>query len=227
MTEIEVVELITMIKMYYIKQFEQMDEDELEMMKEFWLQALEDFNYTDCKKALMRHVLNSKWAPTISDLVGELAELNSTSNTAAEAWEKCFKLAIDLPSYDQATWDLNDYDLSEIEIKALRAIGVMNIKMSEKIAVERSNFITLYNELKNRADKENKMPDSLKSLKSKQDLLLEKKKNEQLLLEEKEKQKLVNNALIKANEELDRFDIPVSERIAWLQVFKEKLKAGV
>lgn len=230
MTELEVVDLIAMIKMYYIKQFSQMDEDELEMMKEFWLKALKDFKATDCEKALMRHVLNSKWPPTVADLVGELAEMNSNNNSSAEAWEKCLKLAIKLPSYDQASWDLEDeqYNLTEIEIKALRSIGVKNIKMSEKIAVERSNFITLYKELQERQEKENKMPDELKSLKTKQDLLIaeKKKKEKQLLLEERKKQ-VIKKALIEANEEIKDIKIDEETKIKYLKDFKEKLKVGI
>jgi hypothetical protein len=105
---------------------------------------------------------------------------------------------------------------------------VKNIKMSEKIAVERSNFITLYKELQERQEKENKMPDELKSLKTKQDLLIaeKKKKEKQLLLEERKKQ-VIKKALIEANEEIKDIKIDEETKIKYLKDFKEKLKVGI
>lgn len=229
MTPKEATSFLTTMQFMYIDSFRGINQKAIEVMAKIWSDEFKDNSLNECIAALRRHANSSEFCPKIKNIRDELIYLmEKGTNTAAEAWDKCFKLAIDLPLYDQVSYNLDDYGLDEIELKTLRAIGVRNIKMSEKIAVERSNFITLYNELKNKADKEYKMPNNLKSLKYKQDLLLlERRKNERLLLEEKNKKEITNNLLLKASEEVEKCNISTDEKILFLQKFKQKLKSGI
>jgi hypothetical protein len=74
--------------------------------------------------------------------------------------------SLKVPSYPGAVYDLkNDYGLSELEYKALRSITVNAIKMTEieDLGVTRSNFIRIYESLKERVEKENKIPLQLRN----------------------------------------------------------------
>lgn len=189
MTPYEAGKLITKMQMMYIESFKGISKEAIKVMAETWSESFENETLEECVAALKRHANVSEFVPKIANIRKELVELKEVgTNTAAEAWEKCFKVAMSLPFYDQASWDLSKEDLSDIELKALSSIRVISIKMSENIAIERSNFIRIYKELQERQEKEFKMPNNLKSLRHKQQMLLsyENRKESQKQIEEKE-----------------------------------------
>lgn len=180
MTELEAGELITTMQFMYIESFKGIKKEAIKAMAKVWSISFANESLTDCLDALQRHANVSEFVPKMANIRKELNELNEVgTSTASEAWEKCFKVAMDLPFYAQATWNLEDYGLSKIELKVLKSINVMNIKMSQSIGIERSNFIKMYKEEQEREEKELKMPDNLKSLRYRQRELLDNGKGEE------------------------------------------------
>lgn len=174
MTHTEVKLFIKKIKFIYPRF---MQDTEISSKKEFeeyinlWQELLSDLSFEVCAIALKRHVMISKWEPSIADIRDQAAKIENKDMSAADSWNKCFKLAVRLPNYPGAIWNLDDYGLEDIEIKCLKAVGVEQIKLSECIGVERSNFIRYFEELNSKRIIENKMPQSLKLRQPKQNLL--------------------------------------------------------
>ncbi|MEN8907620.1 MAG: replicative helicase loader/inhibitor [Clostridiales bacterium] len=162
MTNKDTVLFLGKIKSFYYKFFMNMSKEEMLIMIESWNDMLSEHSINDCLNALKRYTVINKWPPTISDILTELAVFNGEIKTAGESWEKCFKVAINLPNYPGVAYNLENYGLNELELKALKSIGIKEIKMSQNLAIERSNFIRIYESLKDRFENENKMPNYLR-----------------------------------------------------------------
>ena len=160
MNESDTILLIGKIKTVYIKEFNRIDDDTLYMMIETWQEMLEDLTLDQCMTGLKRHSMISKWAPTIADIREQATKMDNEELNASDSWHKCFKIAISLPHYEE--WDIDSFELSDIEKRCLLSIGIKEIKNSEKIGIERSNFIKIFNELNEKRITENKMPKSLR-----------------------------------------------------------------
>jgi hypothetical protein len=153
----EAVLLISKIQTIYPRFLYGQTKDELKLAARAWHELLEDKTLDECLIALKRHAMTSKWPPSVMEIRGEIAEVENKIDTGGEAWERCLKVALDLPIGNDIIWDLSRYDLSELELKALRSIGIRDIKMSCNLAIERSNFLRIYESLKERAEKNNKI----------------------------------------------------------------------
>lgn len=163
MTESETILLIGKIKTMYIKEFNNIDDETLDMMIETWADCLSDLPLDECMNALKRHAASSKWSPTMSDIRDQISKMFDDDLSAVDSWEKCKKIAIELPMYG-SSWDLNNFDLHDIEKRCLISVGIEDIKNADirTMGVIRGQFIRFFNELNEKRLVENKMPHSLK-----------------------------------------------------------------
>jgi hypothetical protein len=171
MTLKETYEFLATMQVFYMDNFKGLNKKTSDLMAEVWHKSLKDESFEQCLNALERHANSSEFCPKLANIKKELADMNGTTRTAAEAWERCFKLAINLPNYPGVEWNLNDYDLDEAEKICLGSIRIHDIKMSENIDVLRSNFIKLYSGAQQRIEKESKMPQHLALKQQEQKLL--------------------------------------------------------
>lgn len=160
MTESDTILLIGKIKTMYIKELNGIDDDVLCMMIEAWQEMLEDLTLDQCMSGLKRHSAISKWSPTIADIREQATKIENNELSAADSWNKCFKIALNLQHYE--SWDLERFELDDIEKRCLLSVGISEIKNSEKIAIERSNFMRMFNEMNEKRIMESKMPKALR-----------------------------------------------------------------
>lgn len=89
LTSSEIVKLFAAIKMAY-ESFTvgETDENGVNMKVEMWAKALEDIDYKLAGKALQKHILISKYPPTIADIrENALTIIQGEQITGAEAWD--------------------------------------------------------------------------------------------------------------------------------------------
>jgi len=164
MTHIETKLFIKKIKFIFPRFLQNADitsREDMEDYVELWQELLSDLPFEVCAIALKRHVMISKWEPSVSDIREQASKVTDIELNPADSWNKCCKIAISLPHYEK--WDIDGLD--EIEKKCLLAIGIENIKKSENLGIERSNFMKMFIDLNDKKTIENKMPKQLKSLK--------------------------------------------------------------
>jgi hypothetical protein len=114
---------------------------------EVWLQVLIDLDAGIVLAAVYSMVTDGlKWAPSVGDVRAkaiEIASGQSQSLTGALAWERVVKWS----SLPQGSPD--DFELTELELRALRAIGgssTLNRTDIKSRGVMFSHFMKLYNE---------------------------------------------------------------------------------
>lgn len=154
-----------MIKSMYTKFFVNQTKDEFRIMVETWHEMLQDLTYEQCVFGLKRHGMTNKWPPSIAEIREELNQIKALP-TAGEAWEKALKFCTQsYYRYDNDRTRINLEDLQRDEpvlYKALKAVGINTIQMSENISVERAHFLKIYDTIKTREEKEMSLPENLR-----------------------------------------------------------------
>lgn len=124
-----------------------------------WFSLLGDLDYAVLNAAIQKYMLTNRFPPTIADL----RELSATIRSGdapdwGEGWEKVLK-AIRFHGYMRETEALQTMDpLTQTCVKRL---GWRNLCMSENANQDRANFRMIYEQLSERAKKENMLPLSL------------------------------------------------------------------
>lgn len=217
--------LLAQMKSIYPRYYSGRTEEELLTDSVTWGDLLYDMSYDEAKDYLFRYASINKWPPSPADIREEKTKISSNLLSDGEAWLMAKRLT-------RANWrgpgvevEMNYLDADKLAIKAWQIIGMESIAMSQNEDVTRSNFLNIYRTMEKREREEMSIPKDLRIEAMKQKYLPE---NQDIkLLDEKEKNRLINNALIRANDELNRYGLDFNEKLSWTKRIKKKLKAGL
>lgn len=159
MTANETAKIIYLISAAYPKYSKQI-QDNLQTMVEIWAAVFSDIPYEVATTALHKLVLKSPYPPSIHDLRQEIVSITAGENAdASEAWGEVTKAIKNFGSYREK--EAVD-SMSELTQKVVKAIGWREICLSEEPGVVRGQFIKLYNQLKEREEKEALIPQNVR-----------------------------------------------------------------
>lgn len=215
----ETIKFFKAIQALYFKFNDGLKKNEVEAKAFLWTALLHDVGYEECKELLLRYASVNKWPPSPADIREQKTKITSNLLSDGEAWLMAKRLT-------RANWrgpcvkvEMNYLDADELAIKAWRILGMESIAMSENEDVTRSNFLNIYRTMEKREREEQSLPQNLRIEAMKQKYLPENNKN--MLLEQS---KVINNALIEANENLNKAGIGFEKKLGYLTELKNKLK---
>jgi hypothetical protein len=225
--------LLGKIKSIYPRFYYGKTEDDILVDAESWAEILHDIPLKEALIFLRRYASTNKWPPSPTDLREELKNVTSNFLSEGEAWQIALKLTHINWKGAGVKVELNYLNADEIVIEAWRIIGMENIAMTplENIGVTRSNFIRIYNSLKEREEKERSLPECLRLTELKKIYFPDSEtkliEDKNVILSEKEKHKLIQSAIIKANDELNRNNISADEKLSRLKQLKSNLISDI
>lgn len=136
-----------------------------EQAMELWYNQLKDIPYKVAETALNKWVAIEKWSPSIADIRKTASEMvNGTTYDWGEGWEQVDKAIRKYGMYNEVE-ALESMD--EITRQAVKRLGFKNICTSENYQADRANFRMIYEQLAERKEKDNQVPEQLKTLISK------------------------------------------------------------
>ena len=129
---------------------------------QLWYNQLKDIPYNVAEATLNKWVATEKWSPSIADIRKTASEMvNGVPDDWGKGWEKVEKAIRHYGQYREAEALAEMDDLTRQTVERL---GFKNICISENIIADRANFRTIYEQLAQRKETENQIPESLKAL---------------------------------------------------------------
>jgi len=110
--------------------------------------ALADVPFVDCIAAAKRHVAISPYLPSVSDLLGQLAEQDTDIPPAEQAWEQVMAAIRNWGYYRPWVFD------NPVLQRSVDSIGKDTFCLSEEIGVERAHFMRVYESYRQRVMRE-------------------------------------------------------------------------
>jgi len=127
---------------------------------DFWYQMLKDLDYKLGNLAVKKLMMESPYPPTVADIRKSVSEVKTGNGiTPGEAWEKVLN-AIRRYGHHRTKEALESLD--RLTRRAVECVGFNNICFSEKIGIERSHFVKMFEQLQERERKENMLPEEFK-----------------------------------------------------------------
>ena len=147
---------------------------------QIWYELLKDLDYATANVAIQKHMVSSKYPPTIADIREQATEVSyGQAPLWSDGWEQVLRAMRLYGSYRlQEALDSMD-DLTR---KAVKRLGFKELCMSENIAVDRANFRMVFEQLANREYEIKKLPLSLQNSIEDIQHSLEYKRMQQLLM---------------------------------------------
>ena len=147
---------------------------------QIWYELLKDLDYATANVAIQKHMVSSKYPPTIADIREQATEVSyGQAPLWSDGWEQVLRAMRLYGSYRlQEALDSMD-DLTR---KAVKRLGFKELCMSENIAVDRANFRMVFEQLANREYETKKLPLSLQNSIEDIQHSLEYKRMQQLLM---------------------------------------------
>ena len=147
---------------------------------QIWYELLKDLDYATANIAIQKHMVSSKYPPTIADIREQATEVSyGQAPLWSDGWEQVLRAMRLYGSYRlQEALDSMD-DLTR---KAVKRLGFKELCMSENIAVDRANFRMVFEQLANREYEIKKLPLSLQNSIEDIQHSLEYKRMQQLLM---------------------------------------------
>ena len=147
---------------------------------QIWYELLKDLDYAMANIAIQKHMVSSKYPPTIADIREQATEVSyGQAPLWSDGWEQVLRAMRLYGSYRlQEALDCMD-DLTR---KAVERLGFKELCMSENIAVDRANFRMVFEQLANREYETKKLPLSLQNSIEDIQHSLEYKRMQQLLM---------------------------------------------
>ena len=124
-----------------------------------WYELLGDLDFKIVKTAVEKLILQSPYVPAISDIRKQVVEIMHPSIDATEAYGEV-RRAIKEYGYDYAPEAFGS--MSPLTRKVCEYIGWQNICLSEEPSVIRGQFLKMYEQLREREQKEMLLPEGLK-----------------------------------------------------------------
>jgi len=153
MTKKEMTVILAVLKEAY-KDF-QITETKIDL----WFNLLGDLDFKIVQVAVKKLILESPFIPTISDIRKQAIEIMHPSIDATEAYGEV-RRAIKEYGYDNAYEALGS--MSPLTRKVCEYIGWQNICLSEEPSVVRGQFLRMYEQLREKEQKEMLLPEGLK-----------------------------------------------------------------
>lgn len=147
---------------------------------QIWYELLKDLDYATANIAIQKHMVSSKYPPTIADIREQATEVSyGKAPLWSDGWEQVLRAMRLYGSYRlQEALDSMD----DITRKAVERLGFKELCMSENIAVDRANFRMAFEQLANREYETKKLPLSLQNSIEDIQHSLEYKRMQQLLM---------------------------------------------
>lgn len=140
-----------------------MQEKELSLTASIWQRALADLPLPCVEKALLKIVMTHKFFPAVSEVREAAAELSMNVHpTAEEAWAE---VMAQLDPYQAPSYS------DPLVHRAVKAVGYINLCMSEHIGVERAHFLQIYASFLRR-EQDQAVNDSVEKIAGKSNALL-------------------------------------------------------
>lgn len=136
------------------------EQDKVEAMTLLWSTVLQDIPYKLVETAAVTHMMNSKFPPTIHDIMEQLNTITKEPElTADEAWGTFLKAVSSYGYYrkKEALESLTDDVRSIVE-----AMGYEYLCQSTNQMADRSHFLKSYNARMERKKTESLMPSKIK-----------------------------------------------------------------
>jgi len=124
-----------------------------------WYELLGDLDFKIVKIAVEKLIIQSPYVPAISDIRKQVVEIMHPSIDATEAYGEV-RRAIKEYGYDYAPEAFGS--MSPLTRKVCEYIGWQNICLSEEPSVIRGQFLKMYEQLREREQKEMLLPEGLK-----------------------------------------------------------------
>jgi len=124
-----------------------------------WYELLGDLDFKIVKIAVEKLIIQSPYVPAISDIRKAVVEIMHPSIDATEAYGEV-RRAIKEYGYDYAPEAFGS--MSPLTRKVCEYIGWQNICLSEEPSVIRGQFLKMYEQLREREQKEMLLPEGLK-----------------------------------------------------------------
>ena len=147
---------------------------------QIWYELLKDLDYATANIAIQKHMVSSKYPPTIADIREQATEVSyGKAPLWSDGWEQVLR-AMRLYGAYRLQEALDSMD--DITRKAVERLGFKELCMSENIAVDRANFRMAFEQLANREYQTKKLPLSLQNSIEDIQHSLEYKRMQQLLM---------------------------------------------
>lgn len=159
MTVQETTKIVNALKVAYPRYAEQIQENKQGMISLFTA-MFKDMSYEVVNCALQKFILESPYPPTVHDLYKEIVSVTKFNvPDEDEAWHEVAR-AIRLYGYYRPEEAFDS--MSEVVRDVVKAIGWLEICLSENIEIVRDQFIRLYSIAIQRKEQEMLMPSTLK-----------------------------------------------------------------
>ena len=147
---------------------------------QIWYELLKDLDYATANIAIQKHMVSSKYPPTIADIREQATEVSyGQAPLWSDGWEQVQRAMHMYGSY-RPKEALDSMD--DLTRKAVERLGFKELCMSENIAVDRANFRMVFEQLANREYEIKKLPLSLQNSIEDIQHSLEYKRMQQLLM---------------------------------------------
>ncbi|MBS3938486.1 MAG: hypothetical protein KGZ50_07945 [Peptococcaceae bacterium] len=160
MKKTEVLRLLALLKVAYPRFFVSNDKAELELQAGLWQELLGDIPLPVLQVATKKLILESPFPPTISDVRRVATEImRPRKHNMADAWGETLGA---IRKYGQYRPDEAMASLSPLTAKVVRAMGFIDLCLSENAVADRAHFLRMYEEMATKELKETALPDNLR-----------------------------------------------------------------
>ena len=127
-----------------------------------WYTLLQDLDYMIAQAAIQKHMITSKFPPTIADIREQAAAVSYGEKPLwSDGWEKAVRAIKRYGSYNPSA-ALAEMD--EITRKTVERLGYRELCLSENIMADRANFRMIFEQLADREKEAQKIPYTLSTL---------------------------------------------------------------
>lgn len=127
---------------------------------ELYIRLLSDLPYEKLQAAVLAHIAQSKYFPTIAELRKIATELipDERIPSPMEAWGEVMKQIRNVGHYGTPTWS------HPVIAKTVSAFGWRELCFSENPVADRAHFLKMYEQYAERVKQEQQMPEEVKKL---------------------------------------------------------------
>ena len=127
-----------------------------------WYQLLQDIDYKVANIAIQKHMMTSKFPPTIADIREQAATVTSGERPLwSDGWEQ---VLIAIRKYGMYAIPEAMESFDEITRQTVKRLGFKELCMSENPMQDRANFRMIYEQIAERKEKAQQLPASLTNL---------------------------------------------------------------
>lgn len=173
MTNKECFKLLGTIKIYYTREFSELNDNDLLSKCKAWHELISHIEIETALIIVKRWASINKWSPTVSDVLDEYNKITGPEIVdEGQAWLLAKKYHYrNYFGPGVKVGEKDNIDIPKEVIEAVRQITHEAIMMSENEDVLRSNFLSIYRLIKNRSNIENRLPAQLKTEKLRSELI--------------------------------------------------------